>query len=139
MILLLSASVLQAQSQLSIHAASATPVEGWERMQVEHSSRFVWVFFTVVFIVNDIEQAEPVVPPDDGYRVILITFTDEGANKARDLSIAQRDKLVALVVDNKVVWAPTVKSEIAKESVFTGSTPMGLSQEEVERIMSILR
>jgi len=71
--------------------------------------------------------------------VILITFTDEGANKARDLSIAQRDKLVALVVDNKVVWAPTVKSEIAKESVFTGSTPMGLSQEEVERIMSILR
>ena len=137
--ILLSASVLQAQSELSIRAASATAVEGWERMQVEHSSRFVWVSPTAALTANDIEQAEPVVPPDDGYRVILITFTDEGANKARDLSIAQRDKLVALVVDNKVVWAPTVKSEIAKESVFTGSTPMGLSQEEVDRIMSILR
>ena len=139
MILLLSASVLQAQSQLSIHAASATPVEGWERMQVEHSTRFVWVPPTAAFTANDIEQAEPVVPPDDGYRVIIITFTDQGAMKARDLSIAQRDKLIALVVDNKVVWAPTIKSEIAKESVLTGSTPMGLSQEEVERIMSILR
>src|SRR5215469_12363417 len=139
MILLLSASVLQAQSQLSIHAASATPVEGWERMQVEHTSRFVWVAPTAALTANDIEQAEPVVPPDDGYRVIVITFTDEGAMKARDLSTAQRDKLIALVVDNKVVWAPTVKSEIAKESVLSGSTPMGLSQEEVERIMSILR
>ena len=139
MILLLSASVSQGQSQLSIHAASATPVEGWERMQVEHSSRFVWVSPTAVLTVNDIEQAKPVVRPDDGYRVIAITFTDEGAKKVRDLSIAQRDKLVALVVDNKVVWAPTVKSEIAKESVLSGSTPTGLSQEEVKRIMSILR
>jgi hypothetical protein len=39
----------------------------------------------------------------------------------------------------RVVWAPTVKPEIAKESMLTGSTPTGLSQEEVERIMSILR
>ena len=31
------------------------------------------------------------------------------------------------------------QSEIAKESVLTGNTPTGLSQEEVERIMSILR
>jgi preprotein translocase subunit SecD len=138
-ILLLSASVLQAQSQLSIQAASATPVEGWERMQVEHTSRFVWVSPTAALTANDIEQAEPVVPPDDGYRVIVITFTDEGAKKAHDLSIAQRDKLIALVVDNKVVWAPTVKSEIAKESVLTGSTPTGLSPEEVKQIMSILR
>ena len=57
----------------------------------------------------------------------------------RDLSIAQRDKLVALVVDNRVVWAPTVTAEIAKESVLTGNGPTGLTQEEVERIMSILR
>src|SRR5215475_15385312 len=102
MILLLVAGVLQAQSQLSIHAASATPVEGWERMQVEHSSRFVWVSPTAALTANDIEQAEPVVPPDDGYRVILITFTDEGVRKVRDLSIVQRDKLAVLVLDNKI-------------------------------------
>jgi preprotein translocase subunit SecD len=57
---------------------------------------------------------------------IAITFTDEGVKKARDLSIAQKGKLVALVVDNKVVWAPRVQSEIAKESVLTGNTPTGV-------------
>jgi preprotein translocase subunit SecD len=108
-------------------------------MQVEHSSRFVWVSPTAAITANDIEEAKPVVRPDDGYRVISITFTDAGAKKAHDLSIAQKDKLVALVVDNKVVWAPIVKAEIAKESVLTGSTPNGLSQDEMDRIMSILR
>jgi len=35
--------ILQGQSQLSIGAASAEPLGGWQRMQVEHSDRFVWV------------------------------------------------------------------------------------------------
>jgi preprotein translocase subunit SecD len=139
MVLLLCASVLQAQSQLSIHAASATPVEGWQRVQVEHSDRVVWVSPTAAISASDIEQATPAVTMPERFRSILITFTDAGAKKARDLSIAQRNKLVALVVDNKVLWAPNVQSEIAKESMLTGSTPTGLSQEEVERIMSILR
>lgn len=139
MILLLSVSVLQAQSQLSIHCASATPVEGLERMQIEHSDRVIWVSPAVAISASDIEQATPALTRPEGFRSIPITFTDAGAKKARDLSVAQRDKLVALVVDNRVVWAPTVTAEIAKESVLTGNGPTGLTQEEVERIMSILR
>lgn len=48
-------------------------------------------------------------------------------------------KLVALVVDNKVVSAPNVQAEITKESVLTGNTATGLTEEEVDRIMSIVR
>jgi len=71
--------------------------------------------------------------------MIAIVFTDEGARKIRDLSVTQRDKLVALVVDNKLIWAPVVKAEIGKQSVLTGNGPNGLTQEEVDRIMNSLR
>jgi preprotein translocase subunit SecD len=139
MILLLSASVLQAQSQLSIHAASAAPVEGWQRMQVEHSDRVVWVSPTAAISAGDIEQATAAVTRRT--RWIAITLTDVGAWKARNLSIEQRNKLVALVVDNKVlsVWAPNAQSEFTKESALIGNAPTGLTQEEVARIMSILQ
>src|SRR5215468_6887152 len=139
MILLLPATVVQAQSQLSIHAASAAPVEGWQRMQVEHSDRVVWVSPAASIRAGDIEQATAAVTR--WIRWIAITFTDVGAWKARNLSIEQRDKLVALVVDNKVlsVWAPNARSEFTKESALIGNGPTGLTQEEVERIMTILR
>jgi preprotein translocase subunit SecD len=139
MILHLSPSALQAQ--LSIHAASAAPVESWQRMQVEHSDRVIWISPTAAISASDIEQATAAVVRPEGIRMIVITFTDVGAQKARDLSIEQRNKLVALVVDNKVlsVWAPNLRSEVTKESALTGNTPTGLTKEEVERIMSILR
>jgi len=47
-----------------------------------------------------------------------------------------------LVVDDKVVWAPVVTYIIdsaQKETVLTGNTPHGLTPDEVERIMAILR
>src|SRR5881628_3109900 len=58
-----------------------------------------------------------------------------------DLTAAQLKKHIALVVDGKVVWAPIVTyvaGPAAKNNVLTGSTPSGLTQEEVERIMEIL-
>ena len=139
MVVLLCANVLEAQSQLSIHAASASPVEGWHLMQVEHFGGVVWVSPTAAISAGDIEQATAALTRRN--RWIAITFTDVGAWKARNLSIEQRNKLVALVVDNKVlsVWAPTARSEFTKESALIGKGPTGLTQEEVERIMSILR
>lgn len=137
-VLLLLPGILHAQSRLSLQAASATPVAGWQRMQVEHDDRVVWVSPIAAITASDIQQAHPEVRRD-GYRVIAITFTDAGAQKARDFSIAQRDKLVALLVDSKLLWVPTVTAEIGKQSMLTGNTSMGLTEEEVARIMSILR
>jgi hypothetical protein len=45
-------------------------------------------------------------------------------------------------VDGKVLWAPMIMyiaEAPAKNNVLTGSTPTGLTQEEVDLIMSILR
>ena len=71
--------------------------------------------------------------------ILRVVFTDAGANKIRDLTTAQLRKLVALVVDGRVIWAPMVMAVPGKESVLAGSGPNGLTQEEVERIMASLR
>jgi preprotein translocase subunit SecD len=110
-------------------------------MQVEHcqSRCVVWVAPTLAITESDIEKAQPELRAD-GYRVINVVFTDAAVNKMRDLTATQVKKHIALVVDGKVLWAPMVNYTIAdKESGLTGNTPTGLTQEEVDLIMSILR
>jgi len=67
-----------------------------------------------------------------------VVFTDEG-ERMRDLTIAQKNKLIVLVVDGRLIWAPPVRAETGKESVLKGNGPHGLTQEEVDLIMSSLR
>ena len=140
---LMSASVIDAQAQFSIRAASAEPVEGWQRMQVEHSDRVVWVSPTPSVTASDIGNAQPQVRPKTGDKVIAVVFTDAGAKHFADLTTAQLHKQIAMILDGKVIWAPLVMSEfhpeIGKESILAGSGPQGLTQQEVERIMVLVK
>jgi preprotein translocase subunit SecD len=130
----------QAQAQFSIRAASAKPVEGWQRMQVENSDQVVWVSPTAAIVASDIEKARPEIDQVDGATHIAIVFTDAGAKKFSDLTAAQVKKLVAMVIDGKVIWTPMVMGMITgKESVLYGDGPRGLTQEHVERILALLR
>jgi len=88
LVVVLLAGILQAQSRLSIRAASREPVEGWQRMQVEHSDGVIWVSPTAALTASDIEQAQPEIRAD-GYSVIRVVFTDAGVNKLHDLTAAQ--------------------------------------------------
>jgi preprotein translocase subunit SecD len=108
-------------------------------MQVEHMGRVVWVSPTAAITASDIESAQPQIR-SNGDTVIAVVFTDAGAKKFSELTRAQLMKLVAMVVDGKVLWAPTVnQAQQGKENVLTGNLPTGLTQEEVDRIMAILR
>jgi preprotein translocase subunit SecD len=109
-------------------------------MQLEHcQSRCVrWIAPAPAISGSDIEKAQPEVRAD-GYRVIKVVYTDAAVNKMRDLTAAQVKKPIALVVDGKLLWAPQVNfTQTDKESSLTGNTPSGLTQEEVDLIMSIL-
>src|SRR5262245_47604681 len=134
----LFAGITPAQAQFSIRAASGEPKEGWQRMRVEHSERIVWVAPTAAIVASDIEKAQPEVG-SNGFRGIRVVFTAAGANKIRDLTTTQMKNLVALVVDNRLIWAPTVQYVVGKEAVLTGNGPQGLTEEEVEQIMASLR
>ena len=140
LVVILLASALEAHAQFSMRAASSTPVDGWERMQVEHCQGLrctVWVAPTAAIIAGDIQKAQPQVRAD-GDTVIAVTLTDAGAEKLRDFTRAQFNKPMAMLVDGKLVWAPLVRGEFSKETVLTGSTGHGLTPEEVTQIISAL-
>jgi preprotein translocase subunit SecD len=122
--------------QFSIRAASSEPVAGWDRMELE--TRVVWVSPTVSLTSADIAKAEPITMTD-GKKAIAVEFTDEGAGKMRRLSATQMDKLIAMVLDGKLIWAPLVRSEIGKQGMITGNGPNGLDDETIQRILSSVK
>ena len=127
--------LLQGQAQVAIRAASADPVEGWERMQFSEGSRSVWVARTTSLVATDIERARSYTMPD-GRTAVAIVFTESGAKKMRELSAAQLHKLIAVVVDGKLIWSPLVRSEISNEASITGNGPNGVPKEIVDRILA---
>jgi preprotein translocase subunit SecD len=132
-LLILFGGVLQAQAQFSIRAASDQPVAGWDRMEFDNKA--VWVSPTISLSPEDIMRAEPARGPD-GRMAVRVAFTESGARKMRDLSLAQMDKLVAMLLDGKVIFAPLIRSEISKEAQITGNDPSGLSASVVARIVA---
>ena len=68
-----------------------------------------------------------------------VVFTDAAAEKIRELTIAQRNKFIALVVGEKLISATTVRSEIGKRFSLTGNGPNGLTKDEVVLIMDNLK
>lgn len=131
--LILISIAVQARAQFSVRAASDEPVAGWNQM--EYNNKTVWVSPTASLTSTDVMRAEPARGPD-GRMAVSVIFTDGGAKKIRDLSAAQMNKLIAMVLDGKVVFAPKVRSEISKEALITGNDPSGLSAAVVQRIVA---
>jgi preprotein translocase subunit SecD len=133
--MILFAGALQAQSQFSIHAASSEPVAGWQKMQLE--DKMVWVNPIPALVSADVERAVPFKDPQ-GHNGVSTTFTEAGARKMRELSAAQMDKLVAMILDGKVIFAPLVRSVFPgpdRGAIVTGNGPTGLTVEQVQRIL----
>ena len=123
--------LLQAQAQFTIHAASDQPVPGWQRM--DYNNQAVWVSPTASLTSADILRAEP--STRDGARAVGVIFSDSGARKMTDLSHEQINKLIAMVLDGKVIFAPKVRAEIGSQALITGRGPNGLPAEVAQRIV----
>jgi preprotein translocase subunit SecD len=130
------ALALQAQEQLSVRAASDEAVAGWQKMPTD-SNQTLWVSPTVSLTRSDFESMTPYVNPGDIW-FMKIVLTDDGAKKMRALSIAQTNKLIALVLDGKVISAPRVRGEIGKTLDFTASGPHGLEMDLIRRLIAIV-
>jgi preprotein translocase subunit SecD len=55
------------------------------------------------------------------------------------ISTAQLNKLIAMVLDDKVIFAPKVRAGIGKEALITGPAPTGLLAEVVQRIVDSVK
>ena len=132
----LSFFLLQARAQFSIRAASDQPVAGWMRMQ--YNNQTVWVSPTASLTSADIQRAEPS-KTSDGATAVGVVFSDAGAKKMTDLSHAQLNKLIAMVLDDKVIFAPKVRAEIGTQALITGKTPSGLPAGVAQRIVDSVK
>ena len=133
--IILFAGALQAQGQFGFYAAAAEPLAGWQKMQSE--DRSVWVNPTPALVSADVERAVPGRSPD-GQNYVTLVFTEAGAKKMRELSVAQADKLVAMILDGKVIFAPLVRGAFPgpdRMVMITGNSPTGLTVEQVQRIL----
>src|SRR5215467_12776855 len=101
------------------------------------NNRTIWVSPSASLTASDFESMTPYVNPGDIWFMKTV-LTDDGAKKMRALSIAQMNKLIALVLDGKVIWAPKVRSEIGKDGDFTGSGPHGLEMDLIRRLIAIV-
>jgi len=124
--------LLQAQAQFTIRAASDQPVAGWKRM--EYNNHAVWVNPTPTLTSADVLRAERS-KTQNGAGAVGIIFTDAGAKKMADLSHAQLDKLIAMVLDGKVIFAPKVRAEIGKQALITGKGSEGLPAKVAQQIV----
>jgi preprotein translocase subunit SecD len=64
-----------------------------------------------------------------------VIFNDAGAKKISDLSTAQLNQLVAMILDGRVIFAPKVRRPMSQEALITGPASSGLSTEIVQRIV----
>ncbi|MFA5927322.1 MAG: protein translocase subunit SecD [Patescibacteria group bacterium] len=67
--------------------------------------------------------------------VVSISFDNAGKEKFKDLTKRNLQKRIAIVLDNKIVSAPTVQTEIANgEAVITGSKDIREAQQLAKRL-----
>jgi|SRR5688572_1356072 len=128
----LAAVFIQAQGALEIRAASHTAVAGWQQVSTP-DGKTVWVSTTAALTTADIARGEPRTEAN-GQRTVGVVFTADGARKMAQLSAAQANRPIALLLDGKVVWAPIVRGTIEKEAVLSGVTP-----DVVQRILTSLK
>jgi preprotein translocase subunit SecD len=130
-----AAQARQARGQFSIRAASDQAIRGWAPM--EFDKKVIWVSPIVSITPVDIVRAVQMTGPD-GRLSITVTFTDDGAQKVRNLSAAQMNKFIVMVLNGKVVFAPRVRSEMSKEAQITGDQPTGLSAELANNLLAAI-
>lgn len=132
-IVTLLAGILNGQSPVEIRAASTSAVSGWQQMSSPGGDP-LWVAPDARLTSADIARAEARKLANGGPAVALL-LSDSGTKKMTELSAAQADKPIALIVDGQVIWAPVVRGAIGKEAVLTGG-PGGLTQAQIDRLLT---
>jgi len=132
-VVFLAGVFLQGQGSLEIRAAASSAVSGWQQM-VAPGGNAVWVAPASRLTSADIERAEARTLPN-GDPAVGVVLTADGARKMAELSAAQADKPIAMLLDGKVIWAPIVRGNIGKEAVLSGG-PGGLTPAQIQRLLA---
>ena len=115
--------------KVEFRRAESKPADGLTEATVVGSDKKVYLHKDVEITNKDIDEAKPGLSID-GEPEVVVRFTKQGAEKMAKMSEAHRGKLLAILVDGKVVCAPLVRDVITRYAKISGS----FTHEEVERI-----
>ena len=125
-----AANAQKTQATLEFCLAQNTPTDNWTKRSLLDTSEAVFVSpepVEAVFV-----SPEPVLTgrdikkvsfskDDKGHPTIGFTFTGDGSAKMWTATSQNIGKRLAILLDRKVVSAPTIQSGIKKEAVISGS------------------
>jgi len=114
--------------KLEIRRAEKEPAEGLIEATALGMSDKIYMHPTAALTEADITRAS-VVYDENRSPAMGIVFTPEGAKKMEEVTEAQFDKPLAILIDGKLISAPTVRAKVSGEAQITGS----FTKEEITR------
>lgn len=126
---------VHAAVQFEVRLAEDQHTPGRQEAKVTGSDRTVFLSKDVVVTNGDIQRAEVVPGSDSSQFGISVEFTSAGAQKMKAATEKHIGKRMAILLDGKVVMAPTLRSSIGSAAVITGN----FSKAEAERIAAGLK
>jgi len=103
---------------LEFRLADNNETAGWKEMEVRGSSNSVFVSDEVALTGRHVEKVS--FDKDENSPLLLLTLTEEGAKAMREITSRNLNKKLAIVLNGKVVSAPTIRSTITKNVAITG-------------------
>jgi hypothetical protein len=118
-------------SKLEFRIAQDTPGEGLVEATIFESDEKVYLREESGVTSDDIAHAFIV-----SYGEVQIEFTPTGAKKIAELTSANIGKRLAVIVDGRVISAPTIRAEVTDKAVISGNFTIGEARKIVRGIVT---
>ncbi|MGY8767778.1 MAG: SecDF P1 head subdomain-containing protein [Pirellulales bacterium] len=105
-------------TKIEFKLASEKPAANLVEMPVFKSNEIRYVEETPSITNQDIAFLS-IAPDGNGRKAIMMTFTDQGAQKMNQLTSKNTGANLALVVDDVLVFAPRINSAISDKAMIT--------------------
>lgn len=116
-------------AKLAIHLAEARPTEGCREAADSSTRRKIYLHTQSVVTEKDVTKVNAT-EIGNGLPAISVTLTKEGGEKMAKVTEGNLGKMLAILVDGKVLCAPVIRSKLADRVVITGK----FTKAETERI-----
>jgi preprotein translocase subunit SecD len=114
--------------------AEAKPAEGLTEATVQGTTDKVYLHKTAELTAADVASAAVTTDPVSKDPVVEVVFTDAGAKKMAKLTEEHTGKLLAVVLDGKVLTAPVIRAKISARAAITGK----FTEAEAKKLADLL-
>ena len=126
---------VQGAVRFEVRLAEDRPAPGLGKAKVSDSGKTVYLHSEVIVDNGDIATARIIPGSNPSQYAVDLKFSKSGAEKMRKATGNHIGKPMAILLDGRVVMAPTVHSPIGDSAVVTGN----FTRAEAERIVNGMR